>query len=65
MAWTLLALAGLFEVVWAAGLWAGIGAAGTAIPGIILFNEPATAARLGCIGLIVCGFAGLKLIGSA
>ncbi|MNS88023.1 Quaternary ammonium compound-resistance protein SugE [compost metagenome] len=106
MAWTLLALAGLFEVVWAIGLkytegftrlvpsvitligmaisvlllalalrhipvgtgyavWTGIGAVGTAILGIILFNEPATAARLACIGLIVCGIAGLKLAGSA
>lgn len=84
MAWTLLALAGLFEVVWAIGLkytegftrlvpsvitlagmalsvvllalalrhipvgtgyavWTGIGAVGTAILGIILFNERATA----------------------
>ncbi|MCY1363491.1 Quaternary ammonium compound-resistance protein SugE [compost metagenome] len=106
MAWTLLALAGLFEVVWAIGLkytdgftrlvpsvitlagmaisvillalalrhipvgtgyavWTGIGAVGTAILGIILFNEPATAARIGCIALIVCGIAGLKLVGSA
>ncbi|BDB24908.1 hypothetical protein Tamer19_29610 [Cupriavidus sp. TA19] len=106
MAWTLLALAGLFEVVWAIGLkytdgftrlvpsiitlvgmaisvillalalrhipvgtgyavWTGIGAVGTAIFGIILFNEPATAARIGCIALIVCGIAGLKLVGSA
>lgn len=106
MAWTLLALAGLFEVVWAIGLkytegftrlvpsvitligmaisvlllalalrhipvgtgyavWTGIGAVGTAILGIILFNEPATAARLACIGLIVCGIGGLKLVGSA
>ncbi len=105
MAWTLLALAGLFEVVWAIGIkytqgftrlmpsmitlaamaisvlllavalkhipvgtgyavWTGIGAVGTAILGIILFNEPATAARLGCIGLIVCGIAGLKLAGA-
>ena len=46
-------------------VWTGIGAVGTAILGIILFNEPATAARIGCIALIVCGIAGLKLVGSA
>ena len=46
-------------------VWTGIGAVGTAILGIILFNEPANAARLACIGLIVCGIAGLKLAGRA
>jgi quaternary ammonium compound-resistance protein SugE len=43
-------------------IWTGIGAVGTAILGIILFAEPATAARLGCIGLIVAGIVGLKLV---
>ena len=42
-------------------VWTGIGAAGTAILGIVLFSEPATLARLGCIALIVCGIIGLKL----
>ena len=41
-------------------VWTGIGAVGTAALGIILFSEPATASRLVCIGLIVCGIAGLK-----
>jgi len=41
-------------------VWTGIGAIGTAALGIILFSEPATASRLACIGLIVCGIAGLK-----
>lgn len=45
-------------------VWTGIGAVGTAILGIILFNEPATLARLGCIGLIVAGIVGLKLVSS-
>ena len=44
-------------------VWTGIGAAGTATLGIILFGEPATALRLGCIGLIVSGIVGLKLAG--
>jgi quaternary ammonium compound-resistance protein SugE len=42
-------------------VWTGIGTVGTAILGIVLFREPATAARLFCIALIVIGIAGLKL----
>jgi Membrane transporters of cations and cationic drugs len=102
MAWTLLTLAGLFEIGWAIGLkytegfsrplptaltlsamvisivllglairslpvgtayavWTGIGTVGTVILGILLFSEPATALRLGCIAMIVAGIAGLKL----
>lgn len=40
-------------------IWTGIGAVGTAIAGIILFKEPATAVRLGCMLLIVAGIVGL------
>ena len=43
-------------------VWTGIGAVGTAILGIVLFGDPATMARLGCIGLIVAGIVGLKLV---
>ena len=43
-------------------IWTGIGTVGTAICGIILFNEPAEAVRLACIGLIVAGIVGLKLV---
>ena len=42
-------------------VWTGIGATGTAILGIVLFGDPATALRLACIALIVCGIVGLKL----
>jgi quaternary ammonium compound-resistance protein SugE len=42
-------------------VWTGIGAVGTALLGIVLFGEPATALRLACIGLIVVGIGGLKL----
>ena len=42
-------------------VWTGIGAAGAAILGIVLFAEPLTAARVGCILLIVTGIVGLKL----
>lgn len=43
-------------------VWTGIGAVGTAILGVYLLGEPATAARLACIGLIVAGIVGLKLV---
>jgi quaternary ammonium compound-resistance protein SugE len=43
-------------------VWTGIGAVGTVILGILLFGEPATAARLACIGLILAGIVGLKLV---
>ena len=96
MAWTLLTLAGLFEIGWAIGLkytegftrpmptiltatamvisvvllglavrslpegtayavWTGIGTVGTVILGIVLFAEPASALRLGCIAMIIAG----------
>lgn len=42
-------------------VWTGIGTVGTALLGIVLFREPATAMRLVCIGLIVAGIVGLKL----
>jgi quaternary ammonium compound-resistance protein SugE len=103
LAWTLLLLAGLLEVVWvmtmkasagftkpgwavatmvAAGLsfwllglamkllpagtaypvWVGIGAVGAFIFGIVFFSEPAGLARIACVGLIVLGIVGLKLL---
>src|SRR3954468_23197976 len=43
-------------------VWTGIGAVGTAALGIYLFAEPATVARLVCIGLILSGIIGLKLV---
>ena len=102
MAWVLLVLAGLAEVVWAVGLkyadgftrlvpsaitivfmvisvwllaialrtiplgtgyavWVGIGAVGTAVAGMVLFDEARSVARLLCIVLIVAGIVGLKL----
>jgi quaternary ammonium compound-resistance protein SugE len=103
MNWTLLSIAAVLEIVWAAGLkstagftrlwpsvgvgaamagsmfllalaarslpigtayavWTGIGAAGTALAGIVLFYEDASAPRLVCIALIVTGVIGLKLL---
>lgn len=42
-------------------VWVGVGAVGTVILGIVLFGEPANAARLLSVGLIVAGIIGLKL----
>jgi len=42
-------------------IWTGIGAIGTAILGMILFQEPRDTARIICMLLIVAGIIGLKL----
>ena len=106
LAWMLLAVAGLLEIVWsismkasngftkhsftaitlvaaalsfwllglalrqlpvgtAYAVWTGIGAVGAAVLGIVFFGESVSAARIGCIALIVSGILGLKLLGSA
>jgi quaternary ammonium compound-resistance protein SugE len=46
-------------------VWTGIGTMGTVLLGIILFQEPAEALRLLCIGLIIAGVAGLKFLSPA
>lgn len=43
-------------------VWTGIGAVGTAILGIYLFDESREVMRFVCIGLIVAGIVGLKLV---
>jgi quaternary ammonium compound-resistance protein SugE len=43
-------------------VWTGIGAIGTAIAGMILFNEPRQAARFACIALIAIGIVGLRMV---
>jgi quaternary ammonium compound-resistance protein SugE len=45
-------------------VWTGIGAAGTAVLGILLFDESQAPLRLACLGLIVVGIAGLRLSSS-
>jgi quaternary ammonium compound-resistance protein SugE len=45
-------------------IWTGIGTVGTGILGIILFNESINPIRLICIGFIVIGAIGLKLVSS-
>ena len=46
-------------------VWVGVGAVGTAILGIVLLGEPASAGRLISLGLIVAGIIGLKLASPA
>lgn len=45
-------------------VWTGIGAAGTAIVGVILLGESAAPLRLLCIALILTGVIGLKVVSS-
>jgi quaternary ammonium compound-resistance protein SugE len=42
-------------------VWVGVGAIGTIIFGIVLFEEPASAGRLISVALILAGIVGLKL----
>ena len=58
LAWALKTL----PVGTAYAVWTGIGAVGTALLGMALFNESREVARLVCIGLIVAGILGLKLV---
>jgi quaternary ammonium compound-resistance protein SugE len=43
-------------------IWTGIGAAGAAVAGMMLFGESADWARVGCLLLIVVGTVGLRLV---
>lgn len=43
-------------------IWTGVGTVGTALLGMALFQESAEVLRLLCIGLIVAGIVGLKLV---
>ncbi|HEY0503445.1 MAG TPA: quaternary ammonium compound efflux SMR transporter SugE [Lysobacter sp.] len=42
-------------------IWVGVGAVGTVILGIVLFQEPTNPLRMVSVGLIVAGLVGLKL----
>ena len=44
-------------------VWTGIGAVGTVLAGIVLFQESADPLRLACLALIVTGILGIKLVG--
>jgi len=74
-AWTLIALlasvlllsmaARSLPIGTAYAVWTGIGAAGTAALGMLLFGEPATPSRLFFIGLILLGVLGLRFAASS
>lgn len=44
-------------------VWTGLGAAGTAVLGMWLFGEPATAGRVLSLSLVIAGVVGLKMAG--
>jgi quaternary ammonium compound-resistance protein SugE len=46
-------------------VWTGIGAAGTALLGMVLLGDPVTPTRIFCICLILAGVIGLKLVSGA
>ncbi|PAP77791.1 DMT family transporter [Rubrivirga marina] len=43
-------------------VWTGVGALGAVVYGILVLGEPRTAGRLVCLGLILAGVAGLRLL---
>lgn len=43
-------------------IWTGIGAVGVAAWGIAFHGDTASPARLGCIGLVLAGIVGLRLV---
>ncbi len=45
------------------GVWVGIGAFGAAVLGMILFDEPVTAPRIGFLALLLVAIVGLKVTG--
>jgi quaternary ammonium compound-resistance protein SugE len=46
-------------------VWVGIGSVGTALLGMALLNEPREVARIACLGLIISGVLGLKILDHA
>ncbi len=54
------AVKGLQNIGSTYAIWTGIGAIGTAILGMILFNEDRSLARLTCLALVIVGVVGLK-----
>lgn len=43
-------------------IWTGIGTAGTVLFGILYFHEPTDLAHIICVGLILCGIIGLRIL---
>ncbi len=60
--WLLLLAQRTLPMGTAYAVWTGIGAVGTFLIGIAVFGDPAALARFVCVGLIVAGILGLKLV---
>lgn len=43
-------------------VWTGIGAAGTALAGLLFFQEPASFPRIFCVAMIILAVGGLKIL---
>jgi quaternary ammonium compound-resistance protein SugE len=43
-------------------VWMGVAVIGAFIAGVVFFQEPVTAARILCVGLILAGIIGLKFL---
>ena len=52
------------DVSVAYAIWSGVGTALVAVIGILIFNEPISAARFASLGLIILGVVGLQLTGA-
>lgn len=63
--WLLALAMKVLPVGTAYAVWVGIGAAGAAVFGMLLYQESASIGRIVCLGLIVAGVIGLKLISDA
>ena len=46
-------------------VWTGIGAAGTALIGIAMYDEPTSIMRMVCLVMLIAGIIGLKLFAPA
>lgn len=60
--WLLAAAAKTLPLGTAYAVWTGIGVMGTTVLGIVLFQEPKTWPRIVCVGMILFGIIGLKLL---
>ncbi len=62
VSFTLLSLAARdIPIGTAYAVWTGIGAAGTAVMGMLLFGESRRLMRIACLGLVIAGSIGMKL----
>lgn len=63
--WLLALVMKVLPVGTAYAVWVGIGAAGAAVFGMLLYQEPASVGRIVCLLLIVAGVVGLKAFSDA